>query len=158
MSGLNRQVRKVVQLLFLLLVISFPKESTGKIMSKKLRCTYQNLGMGDSVTRKIHDLFNILNTRDPHVLFVSETLIDVDAIARIEAAGYKIEAMPLVTERIWAAVKDGVHYKRRTDLELLDFPALWLEIGSGKSSYLICGLYREFFRLSDVNQSRKLVY
>ena len=123
-------------------------------MSSKLRITYQNLGLGDRVTRKLHDLWNILNTRQPHILYVSETLIDQDALNKIEAAGYTVETMTLVTERIWAAVKDGVQYKRRADLELLDFPALWLEVGSGKKSYLICGLYREFTRLDQVQASR----
>ena len=126
-------------------------------MSAKLRICYQNLGLGDRVTRKIHDLLNIVNTRSPHILYISETLIDVDAIARIESVGYTVEAMPLTSERIWAAVKDGVQYKRLHNYEILDFPALWLEIGSGKSSSFVCELYREFTRLDNVKESRKLV-
>ena len=59
-------------------------------MSAKLRICYQNLGLGDRVTRKIHDLLNIVNTRSPHILYISETLIDVDAIARIESVGYTV--------------------------------------------------------------------
>ena len=126
-------------------------------MSDKLRVCYQNLGFGYSVTRKIHDLLNILNSRHPHVLFVSETLIDIDAITRIESLGYTIEAMPLTTERIWCAVKDGVQYKRLPEYELTDFPAIWIQIGSGKSAYIVCGIYREFTRLDQVQESRKLV-
>ena len=126
-------------------------------MSAKLRVCYQNLGHGLKASRKLHDLMNILESRQPHVLFVSETLIDCDAIARIEASGYTIEAMPLTSERIWCAVKDGVHYKRLYEYELVDFPAIWIQIGSGKSSYIVTGLYREFTRLDNVKASRKVV-
>ena len=63
-------------------------------MSDKLRVCYQNLGFGTSVTRKLHDLLNVLNSRHPHILFVSETMIDIDAITRIESLGFTIEAMP----------------------------------------------------------------
>ena len=133
------------------------RNSKSHTMSSKLRICYQNLGLGDRVTRKLHDLLNIVNTRSPHILYISETLIDVDAIARIESIGYTVEAMPLTSERIWAAVKDGVEYKRLHEYELVDFPALWIQVGSGKNSYIVCGLYREFTRLDNVQESRKLV-
>ena len=125
-------------------------------MSAKLRICYQNLGLGDRVTSKLHDLLNVVNTRSPHILFVSETLIDVDAITRIESIGYSVEAMPLTSERIWAAVKDGVQYKRLPEYELTDFPALWIQVGTGKTSYIVCGLDQEFTRLDRGKDSRKV--
>ena len=64
-------------------------ETTNKLeMPKKLRVCYQNLGLGDAVSRKYHDVLNILSTRDPHVLYVSETLIDLETVARLEAKGF----------------------------------------------------------------------
>ena len=91
------------------------------------------------------------------MLFVSETLIDVDAITRIESIGYSVEAMPLTRERIWATVKDGVNYKRLPEYKLTNFPALWIQVRTGKSFYIVCRLYREFTMLDNVKESRKLV-
>ena len=149
-------VPQIILLLCSQILVSESIEDPKLRMSAKIRICYQNLGFGLEVNRKWHDLMNILQTRDPHILYVSETLIDPDAMRRLEALGYTVEAMPLVTERIWACVKDGVHYKRRADLELPDFPGLWIEVGTGKSSYLCCGIYREFTRLDNVQQSRKI--
>ena len=125
-------------------------------MSTKFRMCYQNLGLGDSVTRKYHDLMNILRSRDPHVLYISETLIDVEAVTRLEALGYSIEAMPLSSERIWAAIKESVVYKREIKYEVPNFPAIWLEIGRGKNSFYVCGLYREFTRPGEGKASRRV--
>ena len=126
-------------------------------MPRKLRICYQNLGLGDQVSRKYHDVLNVLSTRDPQVLFISETLIDLETVTRLEAKGFLIEAMPKTSERIWCAVRDTVNYKRLHKYELDNFPAIWLEIGSGKSSYYICGLYREFTRPGNAKVSRRIV-
>ena len=124
-----------------------------------LRVVYQNLGLGTEVSRKYTDVMNLMESRSPHIMFISETLIDEEAWTRLECQGYTIEAMPNVSERIWAAVKDTVNYKRATEFELADFPAIWLKVGRGRTSYLICGLYREFCRPGTGNskESRRVV-
>ena len=157
---MSKSLKSIILIIYLVLCgEAFKFQSESKLvssMSAKLRMCYQNLGFCSESSRKWHDIMNVLNTRDPHILFVSETMIDVDSITRLEALGFQIEAMPIYTERIWCAVKEGVHYKRVTDLELPDFPAIWLEVGRGASSYYVCGLYREFTRLDNVKESRKL--
>ena len=75
----------------------------------------------------------------------------------MEAKGFIIEAMPKTSERIWCAIKDTVNYRRLSRYELPDFPAIWLEVGSGKSSYYVCGLYREFTRPRNAKVSRRIV-
>ena len=122
-----------------------------------LRVVYQNLGLGLEVSRKYTDVMNLMES--PHIMFISETLIDEEAWTRLQGHGYTIEAMPNVSERIWVAVKDTVNYKRATEFELADFPAIWLRVGNGRSSYLICGLYREFCRPGTGNskESRRVV-
>ena len=64
--------------------------------------------------------------------------------------------MPKTSERIWCAIKDTVNYKRLSRYKLDDFPAIWLEIGTGKSSYYLCGLYREFTRPGNAKVSRRI--
>ena len=121
-----------------------------------LRVVYQNLGLGNSVTRKYTDVMNLMESRAPHIMFISETLIDEEAWTRLEGHGYTIEAMPRVSERIWAAVKDTVDYSRAREFEIPNFPAIWLRVGKGKSSYLICGVYREFTRPGDSKRTRRV--
>ena len=128
---------------------------TNKMTS--LRIVYQNLGLGSEVRRKYTDVLQLMTTRSPHVMFISETLIDTDSWTKIEGLGYTIETMPRRSERIWAAVKDSVIYSRATEYEIDNFPAIWLRVGQGKGSYLICGLYREFTRPTEkAKESRRL--
>ena len=132
------------------------KSNVRKSEMSKLTITYQNLGLGDRVTRKFHEIECILKTRKPHLLFISETRIDVDAVTQMEALDYSIETMLVTSERIWCAVQNTVNYKRLTNYELADFPAIWIQVGSGKSAYIVVGLYREFTRLDNVKPSRTL--
>ena len=69
----------------------------------------------------------------------------------MEYHGFNVEEMAFKTKekRIWACVKNDTPYKRRKDLEKKDVAAIWLQFGSGRNKFLVCGYYREFKIIGD---------
>ena len=145
----------ILTLILSYLVVGQESTQTNYQEMSSLRVCYQNLGRGSEVTRKYTDVLNLMETRAPHILYISETLIDTESWTRLEGLGFTIEAMAKTSERIWVAVKDSVTYTRASEYEIPNFPAIWLRIGQGKSSYLICGVYREFTRPGEPSKVTK---
>ena len=81
--------------------------------------------------------------KGPDVLGLSETILDPQSEALLLDMGLSVETKT-DSERISVVIKDSVVYSRRLDLECQDMPAIWLEIGTGSSKFLIAHLYREW--------------
>ena len=117
---------------------------TGK---SRLKILYQNGGNVKHTIQMIGPIEDMLNNVRPHVLFMSENRMDESTRSRLtNKHGFSVEEIG-DGERIWAAVKGTVPYKRRKDLEIPGVCALWLEFGTGASRYLVVGAYREFTRV-----------
>ena len=122
---------------------------------RPLRVVYQNLGHGVASQQKIADIEKLMQSRHPHILFVSETRVDQFTIDKFRMWNYNVETMlNNREERLWLAIKHDIQYKRRHDLELPHVPAIWLQLGHGRSRYLYCGAYREFTRLSENHEEQ----
>ena len=107
-----------------------------------LKCGHQNLGPG-IVFNKFHQLESILCLMKPDVLGISETILDEQSEALLLDMGLSVETKH-DSERISVVIKDSVVYSRRLDLECEDMPAIWLEIGTGASRFIVAHLYREW--------------
>ena len=109
---------------------------------RALKCSHVNLGSGN-IFNKFHQLETILCLKGPDVLGLSETILDPQSEALLLDMGLSVETKT-DSERISVVIKDSVVYSRRLDLECQDMPAIWLEIGTGSSKFLIAHLYREW--------------
>ena len=79
---------------------------------KPIRICYQNLGHGTESSSKMADIEKLMNSRHPHLLYISETRVDAYTIQRFSMWNYTVETMQhKQDERIWAAVKNDVKYK-----------------------------------------------
>ena len=107
---------------------------------KNLRMTHFNMGSGSNnialvqymVTFKLPDIFG-----------VSETPLTQEIIDWVNTTDYNIETKD-DNSRVWVLTKCSVVYKRRHDLEPPHLPVIWLELGSGKETVLVCNVYREW--------------
>ena len=72
-------------------------------------------------------------------------MLDARTEKSLVHSGFNIEKLLYSTKekRIWAAVRNDTPYKRRADLERKHIAAIWLEFGSGRNRFLVCGYYRE---------------
>ena len=124
---------------------------TGK---DRLKVLFQNGGNKKNTFEYIGIVENLLNRVRPHVFFMCENLLDEKTKDRLENVhGYVTEELGK-GERIWAAIRTTVPYKRRKDCEVPGFTSIALEFGSGNSKYLIVGVYREFKRIEDGRAGR----
>ena len=124
---------------------------TGK---DRLKVLFQNGGNKEKTFDYIEDIESMLSQTRPHVFFMSECLLDDDTKSRLENIHHFVTEEMAPGERIWAAVRNTVPYKRRKDLEIPGITSLWLEFGSGAKRYMIIGVYREFKRLKEGKRSR----
>ena len=117
---------------------------TGK---DRLKVLFQNGGNKEKTFEDIEEIEGMLSRTRPHVFFMSECLLDEDTKGRLENIHNFVTEEMAPGERIWAAVRNTVPYKRRRDLEIPGITSIWLEFGSGAQRYMIIGVYREFKRL-----------
>ena len=101
------------------------KIENGNIKSKLLKLAHQNLGSGKLV-HKITDIDYIKHLHNPDILGISETKVDDNTIAQLKVRGFKTEVKH-DTDRINVLIKDTISYKRRYDLEIDNFPGIWLD-------------------------------
>ncbi len=123
---------------------------TGK---DRLKVCYQNRGNKLHTFDMIDDIETMLNNVRPHVLIMSENRLDQLTKDRLENQHNFVTEELGPGERIWAAIRSKVPYKRRKEFEIKGICAIWLEFGTGTQKYLICGAYREF-RLVGKKNSR----
>ena len=96
----------------------------------------------------------MLDSIRPHVFYMCENRLDIKTRDRLENIhGFCVEELG-PNERIWAAVKSTVPYRRRKDCEVKGICSLWLEFGTGASRYVVIGAYREWKRLEDPDRTR----
>ena len=121
--------------------------SAGGTGKQTLKILYQNGGNVDNTFGMIGEIETMLALNLPHLFFMAENRLDEETKNRLENQhNFCVESLG-PRERIWAAVKSKVPYRRRQDLEQKGIAALWLEFGSGASRYLVVGVYREYTRL-----------
>ena len=119
---------------------------TGK---DRLKVLYQNGGNKKNTFEYIEQIEKLLNNTRPHVFFMSECRLDEKTKEALEHThGFSTEEMG-PGERIWAAVRNTVPYKRRRDYEVDGFTSIALEFGTGNTKYLVIGVYREFNRTQE---------
>ena len=118
---------------------------------KQFTISYINGGRRKETHYRIPDIEAVLNRHQPHALFVAESLLNDRTKKKMEYHGFNVEEMAFKTKekRIWACVKNDTPYKRRKDLEKKDVAAIWLQFGSGRTKFLVCGYYREFKIIGD---------
>ena len=94
-SGKIMNCAGLIPFLLVLLVIgsTISLTVTQSSMERKLHICYQNMGLGLEASKKLVDLLNLINSRHPHILFVSETLLDQEAKIQLEAKGYVTEVL-----------------------------------------------------------------
>ena len=115
---------------------------------RRLLFSHQNL-MGGNLTKnkdKRTEIELTVKFHRPDVLGVSETELgeNTNGICNIE--GYNWETKT-DSDRISVLVNNSIDYRRRTDLELPEFAAIWLELcPRNKNSVLVCQAYREWKR------------
>ena len=120
----------------------------------RLRVVYQNGGNYKYSFEIISQIETIMQNTRPHVLFMSENRMDTGTRERLENRhGFTVETLG-ENERIWAAIRTTVPYKRRRDCEEKGVCALWLEFGTGSQKFVFIGAYREFCRLGGGKTSR----
>ena len=87
---------------------------TGK---EQLKILYQNGGNVDSTFGMIDIVEDMLDSIRPHVLFMAENRMDDKTKSRLQNQhNFCVEELG-PNERIWAAIKNTVPYKRRRDCE-----------------------------------------
>ena len=119
---------------------------TGK---EQLKILYQNGGNVDSTFGMIDIVEDMLDSIRPHVLFMAENRMDDKTKSRLQNQhNFCVEELG-PNERIWAAIKNTVPYKRRRDCEQQGICSLWLEFGTGSTKYIVIGAYREWKRLDE---------
>ena len=117
---------------------------TGK---SRLKILYQNGGNVIHTYSMIEEIETMLDNVRPHVLYMCENRMDDETRSRLtNQHGFSVEELGH-GERIWAAVKGTVPYKRKTEYEIPGVCALWLEFGTGASRYIVVGAYREHTRV-----------
>ena len=106
---------------------------------------YCNGGRRQHTHKRLVDIQGILTKHAPHGLFIAESLLDIKTERSLRHDGFNIETLMYQTKekRIWAAVRNDTPYKWRSDLEKKHIAAIWLEFGSGRNRFLVCGYYRE---------------
>ena len=115
---------------------------------RRLLFSHQNL-MGGNLTKnkdKRTEVELTVKFHRPDVLGISETELgeNTNGICNIDGYNWETKAD---TERISVLVNNSIDYKRRTDLELPGFSAIWLELcPRNKNSILVCQAYREWRR------------
>ena len=118
---------------------------------KRFSVSYVNGGRRSQTHYRLADIERILNRHQPHALFVAECLLNDRTKKQMERHGFNVEELTFNTKekRVWACVKNDTPYKRRLDLERKDVAAIWLEFGSNRNKFLVCGYYREFKIIGD---------
>ena len=106
---------------------------------------YCNGGRRQHTHKRLVDIQGILTKHTPHGLFIAESLLDPKTERSLRHDGFNLETLNFKTKekRIWGAVRNDTPYKRRSDLERKHIAAIWLEFGSGRNKFLVCGYYRE---------------
>ena len=112
-------------------------------IAKSLVLGHINMGAGKCIN-KIDEILNVLCLKTPSILGVSETIMDLKAMDFLMNEDLQVETKDDCDDRISVILKPEVIYKRRKDLETDSFPCIWLEIGKGKSSFILGHCYREW--------------
>ena len=118
---------------------------------RQFTISFVNGGRREHTHRRLTDIEGVLTKFNPHALFVAESLLDDRTKNRLIYGGFNIEQLHFKTreKRIWAVVRNDTPYKRRSDLERRNCAAIWLQFGTGRNAFLVCGYYREFRIIGD---------
>ena len=129
----------------------------GNGKQKRLVLCHQNLQGGYmSTEKKIVDIESIVTSVQPDILGISETEMTEDMMTGCHVEGYVWE-LKRSSSRISVLMNNSLDYKRRADLELDNFAAIWIEVSpKNKNSILVCNVYREW-RLLDTPNSESQV-
>ena len=115
---------------------------------RRLLFSHQNM-MGGSLTKnkdKRTEINLTIAMNRPDVFGISETELGENTLGICNIDGYNWETK-FDSPRISVLVNSALDYKRRTDLEVNGFSAIWLEISPrNKNSVLVCQVYREWKR------------
>ena len=115
---------------------------------RRLLFSHQNM-MGGSLTKnkdKRTEINLTIAMKRPDVFGISETELGENTLGICNIDGYNWETK-FDSPRISVLVNNSLDYKRRTDLEVNGFSAIWLEVSPrNKNSVLICQVYREWKR------------
>ena len=126
------------------------KRTHGNRKNRELKVMSWNSGHSYLVNQ-INDVKWLLQEKQPHVLFVSESnLRRSHDRSLVEIDGYNLHPSCMINSpekevsRIVAYVKDSIIVKRRDDLENENISAIWMEVGLPRErKVLVCGVYRE---------------
>ena len=117
---------------------------TGK---DQLKILYQNGGNVVHTYGMIRPIEKMMNNVRPHVMYMAENRMDDDTRNRLtNIHNFTVEELG-PGERIWAAVRNTVPYRRMKECEDKGICALWLEFGTGNQKYVVIGAYREHTRI-----------
>ena len=109
---------------------------------------------------QMNEIKALVQDKKPHVLFIQESnLWRHHNREGVELDGYDLFTSKMISNpdrkvsRIVAYVMDGIIARRREDLELEHFSAIWLEVGlPHQRKFLVAGVYREWAHLQSDNQ------
>lgn len=120
-----------------------------EMKNNNLQMRMQN---GNGKQKRLVDIESIVTSVQPDILGISETEMTEDMMTGCHVEGYVWE-LKRSSSRISVLMNNSLDYKRRADLELDNFAAIWIEVSpKNKNSILVCNVYREW-RLLDTPNS-----
>ena len=126
--------------------VNFFMRCTNGNGKRRLLFSHQNLRGGDltkNAEKREQWVANVAQTR-PDIIGLSETVVGANNNKICDIPGYNWE-LKRDTERISVLVNASLDYRRRSDLEVANFSAIWIELcPRNRNPVMVCNLYRDW--------------